>query len=155
MFLLCMVYCVFFAICGFLKVFFNWKNSTTLFQKHRDSKCHREAVEVIVTLPAITQDIGEQLSKRHMQEKEMNRQMLVKIISCVCFVAEQGLPLRGDGDEENRNLNALLSLSEEDDAAIGAWMKRSVLCYVLGAWYTCTSVVSVGVLSRKRCSVCY
>lgn len=51
--------------------------------------------------------------------------MLVKIMSCVRFLAEQGLPFRGDGDEQNSNFNALLSLREEDDPAIGAWVKRS------------------------------
>ena len=60
-----------------------------------------------------------------MQEKEVNRQMLVKIISCVRFLAEQGLSLRGDGDEHNSNFSELLSLCEEDDPAIGAWAKHS------------------------------
>ena len=28
---------------------FKWKNATVSFKKHRDSKCHREAVEVMLT----------------------------------------------------------------------------------------------------------
>ena len=28
---------------------FKWKNATVLFKKHRDSKCHCEAVEVMLT----------------------------------------------------------------------------------------------------------
>ena len=79
---------------------------------------------MIVTLPATTQDIGEQLSSQHARQKELNRRMLLKIISCVHFLARQGLPLRGDGDEKNSNFIALLSLREEDDPAIGGWLKR-------------------------------
>ncbi len=77
----------------------------------------------MVTLPATTQDIGEQLSRQHVQEKEKNRRMLQKIISCIRFLARQGLPLRGDGDEQNSNFLALLSLREEDDSAIGEWVR--------------------------------
>ena len=35
---------------------------------------HREAVEVIVTLPSTTRDIGEQLSQQRAAEKLKNRQ---------------------------------------------------------------------------------
>lgn len=73
----------------------------------------------MVTLPATTQDIGEQLSSQHARDKEQNRRMLLKIISRVRFLARQGLPLRGDGDERNSNFLALLSLREEDDPTIG------------------------------------
>ena len=37
----------------------------TVLKKHTASACHREAVEVVITLPAITRDIGEQLSTTH------------------------------------------------------------------------------------------
>ena len=69
----------------------------------------------MVILPATTQDIGEQLSSQHARDKEQNRRMLLKITSCVRFLARQGLSLRGDGDETNSNFLALLSLREEDD----------------------------------------
>ena len=45
--------------------------------------------------------------------------MVLKIISGVCFLARQGLSLRGDVDERNRNFLTLLSLREEDDPTIG------------------------------------
>lgn len=105
------------------KGFSNWKNATSLFQKHQDSKYHREAVEKMVTLPATTQDIGEQLSHQHAQEKKQNQEMLLKIISCIRFLARQGLPLRGDGDETNSNFLALLLLRGEDDPRIGEWIR--------------------------------
>ena len=77
----------------------------------------------MVILPATTQDIGEQLSSQHARDKEQNRRMLLKIISCVRFLARQGLSLRGDGDETNSNFLALLSLREEDDPTIGEWVR--------------------------------
>ena len=35
---------------------------TTAFKNHESSACHAETVEAIVTLPASTGDVGEQLS---------------------------------------------------------------------------------------------
>ena len=40
------------------KGYSNWKDATVSFNKHEGSNCHREAVEVIVTLPATTVHIG-------------------------------------------------------------------------------------------------
>ena len=48
-------------------------------------------VEVIISLPATTMNIGAQLSKQYAQEKEMNRKMLIKILLCIQFLARQGL----------------------------------------------------------------
>ena len=76
------------------------------------------------TLPATTQDVGEQLVGQLAAEKAQNRNMLLKIISCVRYLAQQGLPFRGDGDESNSNFLSLLSLRAEDDAAFGEWLKR-------------------------------
>ena len=74
-----------------------------LSKNNHNSKCHCGAVEVMVTLPVTTRDIGEQLSSQHAREKEQNWQMLLKIISCVRFLTRQGLSLLGDGDEKKNN----------------------------------------------------
>ena len=74
------------------------------FRKHEESKVHLAAVEVIVTLPTTTKDIGESLSLAHRLEKEHARNMLAKIISGVRFLARQGLALGGDGKDEDSNL---------------------------------------------------
>ncbi len=47
------------------------------------SSCHREAVEVTITLPATTMDVAELLSQQHSKEKEVNRKMLLKILSSI------------------------------------------------------------------------
>ena len=40
------------------------------------------------------------------------------------FLARQGLPIRGDGDESNSNYMQLLRLRGEDDAKIFEWIKK-------------------------------
>ena len=79
----------------------NWKDATVLFKKHEHSSCHREAVELLITLPATTRDVGEMLSNDNQQEKQINRGILINIISCIKYLARQGMALQGDGDEEN------------------------------------------------------
>ena len=67
------------------------------FKNHEVSACHREAVEVCVTLPATCEHIGEQLSTQFAEENKSNRKMLIKILSSLQLLARQGLPIRGDG----------------------------------------------------------
>ena len=50
----------------------NWKESTTRFPVHESSRCHKDAVLKMVTLPATTRDIGETLSQQHRDEKQCN-----------------------------------------------------------------------------------
>ena len=78
----------------------------------------------IVTLPKTTADIGETLSNAVRQEKYERRQVLLRIISNIRFLARQGLPLRGDGDESDSNFMQLFLLRGEDNPTIVEWLKR-------------------------------
>ena len=49
----------------FSKGFSNWRDATMAFNKHELSACHNEAVDVMITIPATTKDVGEQLSKQY------------------------------------------------------------------------------------------
>jgi len=49
--------------------FSNWKDAGRCFRQHEMSDCHREAIEKVVTLPKVTKDVGEMLSKAHTEEK--------------------------------------------------------------------------------------
>ena len=49
--------------------------------------------------------------------------MLLKIISCIRYLARQGLALRGGGDEDG-NFMQLLKVKEEDDPAVLEWLKQ-------------------------------
>ena len=73
--------------------YFNWKDATVGFRNHEVSGCHREAVEVIITLPSTTMNIGAHLSNQYIQEKELNRKMLIKILSCIITRNLQRPPL--------------------------------------------------------------
>ena len=96
------------------------------FQKHQLSESHREAVEVVVSLPKTCSDIGEQLSEQYSKEKESNRVMLIKILSCLLLLARQGLPIRGDGDDSDSNFILLLKLSGQGDAKMDEWRQTKI-----------------------------
>ncbi|XP_056003508.1 zinc finger MYM-type protein 1-like [Ostrea edulis] len=104
--------------------FSNWKDATAGFKSHEKSECHQAAVERVVTLPKVTKDVGEMLSVSHANDKKVNRQCLLKVLSSIRFIARQGLALRGDGDDSESNYIQLLKLRGEDDSKILDWIKR-------------------------------
>lgn len=109
--------------------FCNWKDATVAFKKHQLSACHHKAVDVMITIPSTTRDVGEQLSQIHRQEKATNRRMFLKILSSIRYLAQQGLALRGDGDEQDGNFLQLLKLKGEDDPTMIDWLKRKANTY--------------------------
>jgi len=58
---------------------------------------------MVIILPATTSDNAEQLSLHHSKQKEANRQIFMKILSSLRYLARQGLPLRGSGDDQDGN----------------------------------------------------
>ena len=99
----------------------NWKDAsgkTGAFYKHESSSLHKQAVEVIYTLPRTNADVGELLSTTHANEKESNRRYLLKVAQIVQYLARQGLALRGDGNETDSNFTQLLLLRANDDSKI-------------------------------------
>ncbi len=100
-----------------------------MLKRHELSNCHREAVELTITIPATTTNVMELMQYNQVKEKENNRGMLLKIVSSIRYLARQGLPLRGDGSEEDGNFLQLLQLKGEDDAGLLEWMKRKVNRY--------------------------
>ena len=76
--------------------FTNWKDATTKFTKHEHSDFHKHCSEVLSTSCV---DVGDLLDKQAASEKKANREYLLKVLSTVRFLARQGLPLLGSGDE--------------------------------------------------------
>ena len=76
---------------------------------HEKSACHCVAVEVMITLPSTTCDIGEQLSQQHAAaaQKLRNRQALYQILSSINFLFRQRIALRGDGSKSDGNFRQL------------------------------------------------
>ena len=85
-----------------------------------------------ITLPATTRDIGESLFTQHAKEKLVRRQCFLKLLSNLRFLARQGLPLRGDGDESDSNFTQLLKLRGEDDPRVFDWIKKKTDTYTSG-----------------------
>ncbi|XP_065195791.1 zinc finger MYM-type protein 1-like [Sycon ciliatum] len=107
------------------KGFQNWKDATTSFRRHESSECHREAVERLLTVPATTKDVGELLSSKLAEDKRAARESFLKILSALRFLARQGLPMRGDGpQEEDGNFSQLLKLTSSSDPAFAEWLQR-------------------------------
>ena len=105
----------------------NWKDGTIAFRNHAKSASHHEAVEV--TLPSTTHDIEEQLSQHHATQKLKNRQALYRILSSIRFLGRQGLLIRGDGNESDRNFQQLLQLKAEEDPNLVEWLRRKENVY--------------------------
>ena len=82
------------------KGFTNWKDATVKFAIHASSKCHKEAVLKMITLPSSTKNVAESLSTQVTREKLERRQCFLEVLSNVRFLAWQGLPFRGHGDHE-------------------------------------------------------
>ena len=49
---------------------------------------------------------------------------LLKIISCLHYLARRGLPFRVHGDEKEANLKQLIRFRAEDDPAFAKWLKK-------------------------------
>ena len=82
--------------------FSGWKKANESekgFSKHQNSTFHKNTTSMLGTA-LTTKDITEQLSSQHEAEKLTRRKNLLKILSSVCYLARQGLPLRGDGDDK-------------------------------------------------------
>ena len=58
-----------------------------------------------------------------------NRTSLLKIITCLRYLARQGLPFTGHGDENDANFKQLICIRAEDDPTFAKWLKEKNLSY--------------------------
>ena len=107
----------------------NWKNATAMFKKHEVSGCHCEAVDVVITLPRTTRDIGEQLLLQHAKEKESNQTVFLQVLRSIRYLARQGLPPKGAGDDSNGNFVQLVNMMSETSLMMKDWLKRKTDTY--------------------------
>ena len=77
----------------------------------------------MIVRPRTTRDIGEQLSEIHSCDKKDNRQLLLKILQNIRFLARQNIALRGDSDESESNFVQVLKLRVEDDSRVQQWLQ--------------------------------
>ena len=102
------------------------------FTAHDKSSCHKEAILKVVTLPATTHNVGEQLSRQYSEQLLECWQCLLKILSCIRYLGRQGLPLRGHGTEEDSNYIQLLRLRGEDNQRVISWLQKKTDKYTSG-----------------------
>ena len=100
----------------------NWKDACVRFPAHEQTRCHKDTVFKVFTLPATTRDVAESLSSQFAQERLDRWQCLLKLISNIRFLNRQGLALHGDGNEEDSNFMQLMKLCAEDDERVSTWI---------------------------------
>jgi len=81
----------------------NWKHALEKargFQKHEMSQAHKEATIRYVKSSSNQPDVVDMVSSEAEKQRFKNRQMLLKILTNIRFLARQGLPLRGSWNKE-------------------------------------------------------
>ena len=75
------------------KGFNNWKDASVKFKEHESSNCHKDSMIVTVDFPSSVKDIAETLQRELTKQKSENRQMLLKILSNIRFLARQSIAI--------------------------------------------------------------
>ena len=84
---------------------------------------------MVVEIPQSVHDIGESMREGLAAEKQENRAMLRIILQNTKYLARQGLPLRGHGDDTESNFQQLLKLRVEDVTTLADWSERKTNKY--------------------------
>lgn len=105
--------------------FHNWKRATEKFSTHQLSQAHKVAIS---TLTYQNRSVETQLSTAKDQQQREGRSCLVKIVKSLCFLARQGLALRGHSDDEG-NFKQLLQLRADDDDVLKRWFSKATNNY--------------------------
>ena len=92
------------------------KGSVAL-QEHEKSMTHREATMKIAA--SSSTQIATRLNNECAELQKFRRIMLMKVLSCIRYLARQGLPLRGHNDIE---VHQLPLLQAEDNYRMKEWV---------------------------------
>ena len=87
---------------------------------------HKEATATIAAWSSGVNVLA-QLSAHHEADNKFHQKMLLKLLSCIRYLARQGLPLRGhheDTENFEGNLNRLLLLQAQEDSQMMTWLRR-------------------------------
>ena len=104
----------------------NWSKALQRFRNHEKSDMHREAMEKLAAKSSKTNVVA-QLSAQHEADNFFHRKMLLKLLSCIRYLARQGLPLRGhheDPESFEGNLYQLLLLQAQDHPQMKTWLHK-------------------------------
>ena len=113
--------------------FTNSKKATERFDKHEKSMSYHQAIDLVEKIPQTTMNVADMLSSHLAGQKAENREMLKIILSSICYLARQGLALRGcfktasNSDVSGKldsNLYQLLKNRAEDNPKLLKWMDK-------------------------------
>lgn len=103
--------------------FDNWKKALKTFSVHEKSQVHRSAAVANASVDKGVNVLAT-LSQNKLKEMKNARQALLKILSSLHFLSQQGLAIRGHTDETS-NIRQLLLLRSEDVPELKIWLQRS------------------------------
>lgn len=110
--------------------FDSWKEAVKCLNMHEQTSMLKKAVELLISIPETTRDIGEMLSSSLATKKNENRQVLLKIGKSILFLVKQEILLCGDDTEKDGNFMQLLKLRSIDHSKIDSFIqqKRDKYC---------------------------
>ncbi len=106
------------------------KKALEKFCEHESSLVHKEAALKLMAIRSASGGIDAQLQCNQVH----HRRMLTKLISCIKYLARQGLAYRGhheDVDSCDGNFYQLLLLQAEDCSDMKAWLQKREYAYLL------------------------
>lgn len=102
--------------------FNNWKNGSEKFSSHEKSSNHLNAIRMLQD--ASSSPLVRTLYSHQVKSYKDSQAALRLIMSSVLYLAQQGLPLRGEEHSEG-NLMKLLQLRSQDVPEFQNWLKKS------------------------------
>lgn len=105
-----------------LRGFKNWKKANEKFVSHEKSNTHKLAASNII-FKKKQESIQSNLNQAHWDNQNKARHALLKIISSLKYLAEQGLAIQGKRSDEG-NFMELLNLRCEDVHELRVWLNR-------------------------------
>lgn len=103
--------------------FSNWKHGAERIDKHMKSTLHINCTEILKNHGKV--NVVQHLMTSSQKEMMHSRMALRKIFSTLRILGRQGLPIRGDDNDENSNFLAILRARAEDVAELESWMKKT------------------------------
>ena len=98
-------------------------------KRHKESACHREAVDAMITLLSTTIHRRATLQSACCRQDEEQQGSPTNIISVIAFLCRQGLAMRRANDETDSNFSQSLSMKAHDDPNLASWLKRKKNVY--------------------------
>lgn len=112
------------SLSSWVKVGFGtWKNAKTRINNHSRSSLHRESAEALSNLSKVNvyQHVSDSVKKQMMD----NRLALRQIFNTIKLLGQQGLALRGHGNDDKSNFMRILNSQAENVDVLKTWLQRT------------------------------